>query len=91
MVVVKKIKQQLCASLCTDDPLNSLRKNREKRRLWIAILNCVPVHISTNYFLLLFHLTVEKMLTDQHDSGLFKSMYAVILSDVLNLFSQARF
>jgi len=38
------------------------QKNRENR---------VPVYICINYFLLLFHPTVEKVLTDQHDWGLF--------------------
>ena len=33
----------------------------------------------------IFPLTVEKVLTDQHDSGLLYSTYAVIPSDVLNL------
>ena len=30
-------------------------------------------------FFLFFSLTVEKVLTDQHDSGLFKSTYTIIL------------
>ena len=37
----------------------SLRKNREKRRLWIAVVNRVPVYICINYFVVL-SLTVEK-------------------------------
>ena len=37
-------------------------------------------------FFFVFHLTLEKVLTDQQDSGLLYSMYAVIL----NLHSWAR-
>ena len=37
----------------------SLRKNRERRRLWIAVVNRVPVYIYINYFFVL-SLTVEK-------------------------------
>ena len=44
-------------SLCTDVP-PSLRKNREKRRLWIAVVNRVPAYICINYFVL--SVTVEK-------------------------------
>ena len=37
----------------------SLWENREGRRLWIAVVNRVPVYICINYFLV-FSLTVEK-------------------------------
>ena len=36
----------------------SLRKNRERRRLWITVVNRVPVYICINYFVL--SVTVEK-------------------------------
>ena len=81
----------MLAYVQTTPPPHPLRKNQEKRRLLIAVVNRVPVHISINNFLLLFHQTVEKALTDQHESGLFKSTYTVILLDILNLYSEARF
>ena len=63
----------------------SPQKNWRERCLWIAIINCVPVHICVN-FVFVFLLTLEKVLTDQQDSGLLYSMYTVIL----NLHSWAR-
>ena len=40
----------LSNSLCTDAP-PPLRKNRGERRLWIAVVNRVPVNICMNYSL----------------------------------------
>ena len=39
--------------LCMDVPPPS-EKNREKRRLWIAVVNRVPVYICINYYFFVF-------------------------------------
>ena len=41
--------------LCMDVPPPS-KKNREKRRLWIAVVNRVPVYICINYYFFCFFL-----------------------------------
>ena len=49
----------ICVKIACVQTSPSLRKNREKRRLWIAVVNRVPVYICINYFFVL-SLTVEK-------------------------------
>ena len=77
----------------------SVRKNRERRHLWIAIVNRVPVYICINYFFV-FSRTVEKVHVGQkialasvhrlaehlHAISTQKSRYTSKISD----YSQAR-
>ena len=58
---------------------------RRLARPWIAVVNRVPVYTCI-IFVVVFLATLVKVLTDQPDSGLLYSTYAVILSDVLNLY-----
>ena len=45
-------------------PLPPFRKNREECRLWIAVVNRVPVYICINYYFFVLPLTIEKVSKD---------------------------
>ena len=66
----KKIDSQITVKYHSSTILIEETKLPRKHSLCIAVINRVLVYICINYFLCVFSLTVEKVLTDQHDSGL---------------------